>query len=73
MRVGVAIADIAVQKRSGSGSLVFHCLVLGCVPAGNAGPGSRNVFETTQLVLSVSASLEKTMERNEEGILHWQG
>ena len=31
------------------------------------------VFETAQLVLSVSAFLEKTVERNEEGILHWQG
>ena len=60
-------------KCSGSGSLVFHCLVLGSIPAGNAGSGSQSVFETAQLVLSVSAFLEKIVERNEEGILHWQG
>ena len=54
-------------------ALFFIAWCLRSIPAGNAGSGSQSVFETAQLVLSVSAFLEKTVERNEEGILHWQG
>lgn len=54
-------------KCSGGGSLVFHCLVLGSIPAGNAGSGSQSVFETAQLVLSVSAFLEKLWRGMKKG------
>lgn len=54
-------------------ALFFIAWCLGVSLRAMPGSGSQSVFETAQLVLSVSAFLEKIVERNEEGILHWQG